>query len=112
MNVSFTRARKKLVIVGSRTTLEKAPLLAEFFKLMESRDWILQLPTDAHLMHKFDEGSDTPKKRRVEEMLCDAGVLGELGADEKAKRRKNAVVTEEGLLKGRPLLRDLVNDCK
>jgi DNA replication ATP-dependent helicase Dna2 len=41
MNVSFTRARAKLVIFGSRKTLQREPLLAQFFKLMEEQKWIL-----------------------------------------------------------------------
>ncbi|KAF9010450.1 Dna2-domain-containing protein [Hymenopellis radicata] len=51
MNVSFTRARSKLIIFGSRKTLQGTPLLKEFFVLMESKDWILQLPAGAHASH-------------------------------------------------------------
>lgn len=52
MNVSFTRARSKLVIFGSRKTLKADPLLAQFFELMEERGWVYELPVNAHLVHK------------------------------------------------------------
>jgi DNA replication ATP-dependent helicase Dna2 len=48
INVSFTRAKKKLVIFGSRSTLEKDRLLADFLDLMDSRGWLYKLPPSAH----------------------------------------------------------------
>lgn len=51
MNVSFTRAKSKLVLFGSRKTLESTPLLEEFFKLMDLHRWILKLPPGADKMH-------------------------------------------------------------
>ena len=59
MNVSFTRARSKLVIFGSRKTLSADPLLAQFFKHMAGRGWVYELPKDAHLVHKEDLCSST-----------------------------------------------------
>ena len=64
MNVSFTRARSKLVIFGSRKTLQRDPLLAQFFDLMESQGWILALPAGADVAHvRVFEGCSTPAKR-------------------------------------------------
>lgn len=115
MNVSFTRARSKLIIIGSRKTLQGTPLLKEFFDLMDGRGWILTLPPDAHLMHDFADG--TPRKRAAGEMAADDLTLGsplvkENGDSGSAKRRKNVAASEESILKGRPLLRDLVNAHK
>ncbi|KAI0368547.1 Dna2-domain-containing protein [Pilatotrama ljubarskyi] len=113
MNVSFTRARSKLVIIGSRKTLQGTPLLAEFFELMDSRGWILTLPPDAHLMHDFS--GVMPRKRSAEEMASDvpsrAGKAQDNGKGS-VKRSKNVGATEESILKGRPLLRDVVNAHK
>lgn len=67
MNVSFTRARSKLVIFGSRKTLQREPLLAQFFELMQGRGWILQLPPGAHIAHERVLGSvitTTPTRKR------------------------------------------------
>ncbi|KAL7749086.1 DNA replication endonuclease-helicase Dna2 [Sorochytrium milnesiophthora] len=56
LNVAFTRAKKKLVIVGSRRMLGHALLLREFLALIEEHNWILDLPLDAH---KLPHGSIT-----------------------------------------------------
>jgi DNA replication ATP-dependent helicase Dna2 len=51
MNVSFTRARAKLVLFGSRKTLQRDPLLAQFFKLMDEQKWIVHLPPGSDSIH-------------------------------------------------------------
>ena len=43
INVCFTRARTKLVILGSRDTLESLPLLRDFFDLIDGRGWMYTL---------------------------------------------------------------------
>ncbi|KAH8829949.1 Dna2-domain-containing protein [Flagelloscypha sp. PMI_526] len=80
MNVSFTRARSKLVIFGSRKTLQGEPLLKDFFKLMSSRGWILALPPKAHLGKRSSEEPEervdpqTPKRRKMKtKMLSEEG---------------------------------------
>ena len=63
--MSFTRARSKLVIFGSRKTLHHEPLLGQFFDLMELQGWILALPADADVAHaRVFDGCSTPAKRR------------------------------------------------
>ena len=63
--MSFTRARSKLVIFGSRKTLQREPLLAQFFELMELQGWILVLPAGADAAHaRVFDGCSTPAKRR------------------------------------------------
>jgi hypothetical protein len=51
MNVSFTRARAKLVLFGSRKTLQRDPLLAQFFKLMDEQKWVVHLPHGSDSIH-------------------------------------------------------------
>ncbi|KAI1798471.1 Dna2-domain-containing protein [Ganoderma leucocontextum] len=113
MNVSFTRARSKLIIIGSRKTLRQAPLLTEFFELMDGQGWILTLPPDAHLMHDF--GGVTPRKRPAADMVSDISSWSNHGINgngEKLKRAKVFGATEQSVLVGRPLLQDIVNDRK
>ncbi len=113
MNVSFTRARSKLIIIGSRKTLQQAPLLTEFFALMDGQGWIVTLPPDAHLMHDF--GGATPKKRPAADMLSDISSWSSHDRKEngeKFKRTKLFGATEESILAGRPLLQDIANDRK
>ncbi|KAI9674760.1 MAG: Tripartite DNA replication factor [Caeruleum heppii] len=55
INVAFTRARSKLLMVGSRSTLESNPLLRTFLELMEKRGWIYEVPKAAMSCHRFEE---------------------------------------------------------
>ncbi|KAH0579057.1 hypothetical protein H2248_003215 [Termitomyces sp. 'cryptogamus'] len=106
MNVSFTRARSKLIIIGSRKTLQEATLLSEFFDLMDSRGWILRLPPNAHLLHsEMTSPPNTPSNKRLAaDTTCDENST--TGRPVKKMRTPKA---ETGILKGRPILKDLVN---
>lgn len=125
VNVSFTRARFKLIIIGSRKTLQSAPLLGEFFQLMDERGWILALPPKAETFHEHlnspsqyratpsdtaGEATSTPRKRLADDH-------GELGHDADTsrtptKRARKSGVSEEALLRGRPILKDLMNETR
>jgi DNA replication ATP-dependent helicase Dna2 len=115
MNVAFTRARSKLVIFGSLSTLARTSLLESFFQLMEGEGWIIRLPRDAHEAHA---GALSPPKGVSTEHThrdCVANPKPEkedrkkdLQDRESSKRRRfNPSV---GLLRGRPVLRDVYND--
>ncbi|KAF8960597.1 AAA domain-containing protein [Flammula alnicola] len=146
MNVSFTRARKKLVIIGSRKTLQREPLLVQFFELMQEQGWIVPLPPAAHLMHASVFGvCTTPAKRGVDadrdgdleheketEMEEEKGGLSKVvrravvplklgkenGVVNGSRPMKKLKVTPDGgkvgggmgVLKGRPILRDLMGN--
>jgi hypothetical protein len=40
LNVAFTRAKKKLVVVGSAVTLQASPICAAFLDIVRPRQWI------------------------------------------------------------------------
>jgi DNA replication ATP-dependent helicase Dna2 len=120
MNVAFTRARSKLIIVGSRNTLRATPLLKEFSNVMESQNCILSLPAKADAMHIVPGApTSSPNKRSVEE-----GHHDQLSANnnqkvvsvamerppKKAKGASKVSTGGEGVLRGRPILKDLVNN--
>ncbi|KAF9902786.1 Tripartite DNA replication factor [Linnemannia zychae] len=57
VNVAFTRAKRKLVVFGSRHTLQGSPIFSQFLELMEQQDWIMSLAPmmqyqHAHLLHR------------------------------------------------------------
>ncbi|KAJ3830368.1 Dna2-domain-containing protein [Lentinula raphanica] len=122
INVSFTRAKSKLIIIGSRKTLQGAPLLKEFFSLMDSQDWILTLPHGADAVHAdaFDNvvtvstptaatsGNKHNSLKRRTNVVDDVenGVLME------TNRKIRRIGGEDGLLKGRPILQDLINGMR
>src|SRR5712672_1243046 len=115
MNVAFTRARSKLVIFGSRSTLARTSLLESFFQLMEGEGWIVQLPRDAHKAHS--SALSPPKGVSTEHTHHDCV---ENSKPEKEDRKKDLQDRESskrrrfnpnvGLLQGRPVLRDVYND--
>lgn len=47
LNVALTRARCKLVLLGSAETLSAVPLFAELLRLVRQRGWYHSLPADA-----------------------------------------------------------------
>lgn len=62
INVAFTRAKTKLLVVGSRSTLKGAgegEMLSRFVRLMEGKDWVYDLPPDTLESHVFDEAGPT-----------------------------------------------------
>lgn len=65
LNVSFTRAKSKLVIVGSRCTLESIGVLRAFLELVDERGWAYELPPDADTIYQGLKPTDlleTPTK--------------------------------------------------
>ncbi|KAK0250489.1 DNA replication endonuclease-helicase Dna2 [Friedmanniomyces endolithicus] len=57
VNVAFTRAKSKLVVLGSRRTLVNNELLARFLGLVDERGWVVDLPRTAGEGHGFGVGS-------------------------------------------------------
>lgn len=87
INVSFTRARKKLVIFGSRTTLQSDRLLSGFFDLMDEKGWVVRLPPGAHEMH---------------------GAVPEVTIEKKEKKEMKGAVVGERLLNSKPFVKDIL----
>ena len=136
MNVSFTRARSKLVIFGSRKTLQREPLLAHFFELMESQGWILDLRAGADVAHaRVFEGCSTKLAKRslglsfgvptpgsLKTTTLEKENRGEVQVQERPVKRMKmktlqAVVVDPvgakvgtGVLKRRPILQDLIGN--
>ena len=132
VNVALTRARTKLLIVGSRETLRKGnELLAKFLDLVEEKRWRFDFPVGGLDTHCFEDGS-TPvvmtgkaktavgcggdvgggKKAEVKESEMTTGrVVKTMGGKNKMPE-KTAKVDGRALLGSRPVLRDIVNDAR
>jgi DNA replication ATP-dependent helicase Dna2 len=113
INVAFTRARTKLLVVGSRETLKgrdegEAEMVARFVTLMEDRGWVYDLPADALGSHVFDDG---PSQATVATQHKADGVAPELGVSAKRKadreERKALVKHEETPVKRKAHTREL-----
>ncbi|KAM0752276.1 Dna2-domain-containing protein, partial [Meredithblackwellia eburnea MCA 4105] len=51
INVCLTRAKSKLVVFGSRSTLNHAEILRRFFEIVQERGWIYSLPPGSQHVH-------------------------------------------------------------
>jgi DNA replication ATP-dependent helicase Dna2 len=50
LNVAFTRAKCKLVVIGSRATLSQSPVCQKFLLLCDEQGWVEKLPPNGHCM--------------------------------------------------------------
>ena len=48
VNVAITRARHKLIMIGSKQTLTSSPILSKLLLLMEIKEWIVQADQSLH----------------------------------------------------------------
>ena len=92
--MSFTRAKKKLVIFGSRSTLEGDRLLKGFLDLMEGKGWMYRLPKRVDAEHTFPKPSSSQE---------DNPKVGEIAI--KAERQEKVA---QVVLKSHPFARDAV----
>jgi len=96
INVSFTRAKKKLIIFGSATTMGSDKLLKSFLDLMEEKNWILRLKAGAEKPHRLPvEGATVERAGR--------------GGENKEVKVKREVKVEKGILNGRPFLKEALD---
>ena len=60
INVAFTRARTKLIVLGSKETLAEDELLRAFIELADERRWTMDVPRAALDMHRgfFGDAED------------------------------------------------------
>ena len=93
VNVAFTRARSKLIIFGSRTTIQCTKPLDQFVMLMNQKGWIYQIPVQA-----IKVACASPNKNSSP---THQGIR---------TGSKMARVTGGTILKRRPVLRDIVNE--
>ena len=136
VNVALTRARSKLLIVGSRKTLRKgSELLAKFMDLVEDRGWRFDFPIGGLESHWFEDGA-TPATGSVNEQRLGNGKT--LDGEVEIEVAKKVVMTDgkensaasprktgtpgrvpekrvgidgRHLLDTRPILKDIVNDA-
>ncbi len=128
VNVAFTRARTKLLVLGSRGTLAGNDLLGKFVGLMDEKRWRYDLPVGAAESHVFEDGGTQLTGMGSGEM--DKLVEGDMKANMKAKNvgakengegrgrgkgikvpLKQGKLNPRALLGSRPVLRDIINDA-
>ncbi|KAJ2359347.1 DNA replication endonuclease-helicase Dna2 [Coemansia sp. RSA 2618] len=65
INVAITRARNKLIMVGSRSTLMRSPLLAGMLNILASDNCVVKIPADADVPDLGKPGVREEVKTRV-----------------------------------------------
>ena len=124
VNVALTRARTKLLVLGSKSTLLGNELLRDFVALMEGKGWWFDLPAGACEGHVFEEvqtqisGRGTADvKAEVDsgkaKMNIDRQAFGEGKQNKVGKRMpaKQGKLDVNALMGKRPVLRDILNDA-
>ncbi|MCJ1479468.1 Tripartite DNA replication factor [Lambiella insularis] len=120
VNVALTRARTKLLILGSWDTMRKgSELLAKFCQLISERSWKVDLARNALEMHQFEDAA-TPGSIKVNENDTigaesipsqqerqQAFKVEVVGKKVPEKRGKTGVRV---LLGNRPVMRDIFNE--
>lgn len=62
LNVTFTRAMSKLIVIGSRRTLQAEETLQGFFKLIDSNGWMYSLPSNCTSVYDIPLSSAASQK--------------------------------------------------
>lgn len=130
INVAFTRAKTKLLVIGSRDTLKgsgEQEMLSKFVRLMEDRDWVYDLPHDALESHFFEDGATqftatgapgsqpSPLKKSPKKMAS-MGATGRranhifAGKENQRPGPKRGNIMGKALLKNNPVSRDILNE--
>lgn len=126
VNVAFTRARTKLLVIGSAQTIRGNELLEKFVTLMEDRGWMYNLPKGALEGHLWEHPGDVGlaekveglgKATQVEQNNRKRSVFSRHDCKENTpvKARKAPLkvgkLDTQALLGKRPVLRDIFNDA-
>lgn len=121
INVALTRARTKLLILGSKSTLVGNDLLKDMITLMARKGWCYDLPPgacDGHVWeetatHSSGKGSAEVQIEKAEVSVgTDKHSLGDGKENKMGRKRpaKQGKLDMNKLLGRRPVLRDIVND--
>ena len=124
VNVALTRARTKLLVLGSKKTLECNELLKDLITLMDDRGWTYDLPPGALEGHIFDDGVTQSSAAKSSALGQDMKELVEATSSKLATQTgkentnpkfkvplKKGVTDIKAYLGKRPVLRDIVNDA-
>jgi len=123
INVALTRARTKLLIIGSKSTLTGNDLLKEMITLMQRKGWCYDLQPGACEGHVWEEtatlssgkasAETTSEKKSLSTSKTESFPSASTGKENQYGRRipaKQGKLDMNALLGRRPVLRDIIND--
>ncbi|GAA5950222.1 hypothetical protein JCM21900_003514 [Sporobolomyces salmonicolor] len=106
INVCLTRAKAKLVVFGSRSTLAHVALLQQFFDLVADRGWVYTLPGSVRASLLKVKRGEVKKEEEDDDEKPVVKCLEEADEQQPKKRRRKGA---GALVLGRPLACDIVN---
>ncbi|KAI9790110.1 MAG: Tripartite DNA replication factor [Candelina submexicana] len=107
VNVAFTRARTKLLVLGSRETIMGDELLRRFVELVDSRGWAYELPKGASEGHLWEGLGAT--------QVSEGGRGGSASPVKKGNGKAEKVgkgLNVGRLVEKRGVMRDIVNEAR
>lgn len=118
INVAFTRAKTKLLVIGSKSTLKDSGsenMLSKFISLMEEREWIYNMPADTLENHYFEDfGTQMTATGLTQKAKSPKRFKGKsptsLGKENRRPSPRKATISERALLKGKLITRDILNE--
>ena len=137
VNVAFTRARTKLLVLGSKSTLRDGnELLGKYVRLVESKGWVYDLPSSAAEDHTFSSvafdstqkpltspnlaksppsfkkppNSPANQKLETREILSPSRSRNSSSRLKQPAKRGAKIFNGFSVVGNRPILQDLVND--
>lgn len=110
LNVTFTRAKSKLIIVGSGNTLETAEALNGFLKLIESKGWVYNLPERSLEFYNFPSPLPTPKAEKHKKYSPSKVSQSQPATSPTPKKHQGKTVLSKKALSKKPFLAEVLNE--
>lgn len=109
INVAFTRAKSKMIIIGSQTTLANDKLLNDFLQLVHYEGWAYDLPSDALMRHEITPSTLRTASQRNACVTSQVNPTGVTGRKTAARETKLCRIGERAMLTNKPILRDVLS---
>ncbi|KAK6202570.1 DNA replication factor Dna2-domain-containing protein [Scheffersomyces amazonensis] len=65
VNVAITRARSKLILLGSKSTLSSADTIKTFMQLVSSKNWVYEMPPNSDQIFQIPSTGQSDTQRRM-----------------------------------------------
>lgn len=101
VNVAMSRAKSKLIMIGSKATIESIPEIGKLMNLLEERGWIYQLKHDFLNSYHFPEEKSS-SQREVAPSVHKKKNVKKLGA-------KN-ITARSNVVKDKPIVRQTLSE--
>lgn len=89
LNVALSRAKHKLLLIGSLRTLSSCAVMSSLGSILKSRGWVYSLPPGAHRL--YPQGLANPEKESGNEEVMSPGLF----VEEKRGKKGNIVGVQQ-----------------